>query len=124
MTISELNQLQYLQDEARGIDREIEELRAICARYDLRGESVNRLRALLYQAKRRAESDALRALAFIDAIPDQYTRRIFYLRFSRGKSWQEISNALDNTISAETLRRTVSRYIRRHGDTERGGAAC
>lgn len=121
MTLFDLNQLQWLPGEAQDLRRRLDELRTDCKRYNLSGQTVEEYRAILYRAKRRSETEARRIRAFIDAIPDQHTRRVFELRFANGLSWQEISaGSFNSLISDEALRKMVYRYIKDHGSEQKG----
>ena len=50
-------------------------------------------------------------LDWIMTIEDSRTRRIFELRYLAGKSWQQIANAFDNTVTADAIRKAHDKIL-------------
>jgi len=50
-------------------------------------------------------------IAFINEIPDAYTRTLFRLRFIRGMSWGEVASVIGGNNSAHSVRSVYRRFF-------------
>ncbi len=57
-----------------------------------------------------------RLLAYLDALEDPQTRRIFELRFLRGLSWERIAVEIGGSNTGENMRKRVYRRLKKDRD--------
>ena len=132
MTLHELSQLYWL-------DREIEADRQLLA--DLRArasglhgqkldgmphaggggdalagtmDKIIALEAKIAEANARRLDELAGLCAYIDAIPDSYTRQIFTLRFVNGFSWQQVADAIGRGDTIDSVKKACYRFLRNH----------
>jgi len=69
---------------------------------------------------RRRTREWLRLEAFINELPDSYSRRIFTLRYVEALSWRQVAMRLGGAVSENALnhyhRRALERYNRSHSE--------
>ena len=122
MTKKELMQLYYLN---REILRSTEEL------VDIKMESrnlkngelgkrrekmINRREEELLKKIRACTDLRNRASAFIESIDDSLTRQIFYCRFSRCMTWQQVAYEVGGRNTNDGVRKIAERYLKKLED--------
>lgn len=115
MTLKDLGQLYWLHKEIDMDTRRIREL----------GPEADDIRAIIEDQLARCirERDALED--YIAAIDDDFTRRVFILRFAEGLSWEQVAACMGGKNSSAAMRMIVRRHIAKTGRRtpyiERGG---
>ena len=82
-------------------------------------EELSRLHRLRTagRADKAAFAEYDRLMRWIEDIPDEYTRRVFLLRFDEGLTWDAVAARLGGGNSADGVKKTCYRYIERDGGT-------
>ena len=97
MTLKELNQAFWLQQEIAGLSRQLEEMRELESRLN---------------EQKAAKADALaRITEYIDSLEDAKLRYFCRLRFLKGQSWKEISYGMNYRFTDSAVRKYVMRYL-------------
>lgn len=128
MNLAELNGLRHLDEEILEIEEQIERLRTDAERCsqilsDMPrtsgvSDKIGRIASdiadytsLLVDTKAERIKKSQEIHAFILEIPDEQTRRAFYLRFVQCLRWEEVARRLGGGNSADGARMRVVRYL-------------
>lgn len=123
MTLKELNQAFWLQQEIAGLSRQLEEMRERAstipsAGFDNMphgsGPKISRTekQAVEIVEQKAAKEDALARIAeYIDSLEDAKLRYFCRLRFLKGQSWKEISHGMNYRFTDSAVRKYVTRYL-------------
>ncbi len=119
MTKKELVQLYYLNREIMNSTEELVNLKIECRRLK-NGEADKRREKMI---KRREENLVVkirdcsslrdRAKRFIDSIDDSLTRQVFYCRYSKCMTWQQVAYAVGGGNSNDSVRKIAERYLKK-----------
>ena len=77
-----------------------------------RKAAINKKLVILEARKEEAESLELRITEYINSIGNSEIRRIFDMRYVKGKNWEEIGKALN--CDRTTAEKKVAKYLRKH----------
>lgn len=77
-----------------------------------RKADINRKLVILEARKKEAEDLELRITEYINSIHNSEIRRIFDMRYVKGKNWEEIGKALN--CDRTTAEKKVKKYLRNH----------
>ena len=77
-----------------------------------RKAAINKKLVILEVRKEEAESLELRITEYINSIGNSEIRRIFDMRYVKGKNWEEIGKALN--CDRTTAEKKVAKYLRKH----------
>lgn len=113
MSNDELSQLTYLRLEIKYLQGEINRLSTQRVDADLQ-PALDELLDTLRQRLTRCKSEYDRCMDFINAIPDEWTRTVFTLRYVRQKSWARVGVELG--LTSDCCKMMVYRYLKRYGD--------
>ncbi len=125
MTKKELAQLYYLNREIMNSTEELVELKLECRRLkngdmDRRRENMIKRREEKLVKKIRACSDLRdRARRFIDSIDDSLTRQVFYCRYSKCMTWQQVAYAVGGGNTNDSVRKIAVRYLEKLQNCEK-----
>lgn len=109
MTNSELSQLFDLKNEIHYLQCEIQKVSLW--RLPPECKSLHEeLLSILRQRLDRCMGEYDRCIQFIDAIPDEWTRRAFRLRYVQRRSWAIIG--VEMGLTSDCCRQMVHRYIK------------
>lgn len=111
MTLKELSQLFYLENEVKENKKELKELKA-----DSLHSTPNDLKQIEYLTNKIAldSSEIDRLKNYINKIQDSLTRQIFMLFFVRNLTWEEVSIRIPGNHSIDKLKKKCYRYIKNH----------
>jgi len=112
MSNEELDELWYLRREIQYLQTEIEHISQWRISADARPQ-VKELQSLLDQRLHRCQAEYTRGMEYIQAIPDEWTKRAFLLRYVRHRNWGGVG--LEMGLTADCCRQMVYRYLKRCG---------
>lgn len=115
MSNDDLMELWYLPSEVRYLQNEIKRVSGWRVSVDMR-LVVGELLDILNQRLSRCQAEYSRCMDFINAIPDEWTRMAFRLRYVRRKSWLLVS--MEMGLTSDCCRMMVYRYLKRYGEGE------
>lgn len=105
MNYKQLRQLRWLPKEIERISRRLEELP------DTPENQGERETEMLRLAQCRKEYAA--GMAYLEAVPDSYTRQLLFFRYSDGLTYRQIAARVRGT-TPEAVKKTCLRYIEKH----------
>ena len=128
MTIQELSQLRWLEQEISRDKERLEELEALAlggVAYDSQhlggsdshgkterlGIEIAELKELIKLKHEQRIIEYSRLTRFIEGIEDSQTRQIFDLRYRRGLTWSQVADIVDGGNTDETCKKRVYRYV-------------
>lgn len=125
--VARLEQLKHLRREVDALSQRVAELEraarggegrvtGLPRRRDPAGDDTARLAELrdrLADRRTRCMEELGRLYAFIDDIPDSFTRQIFTCRYIDGDTWQRVAFRVGNT-DEQIPRKYHNRYLRDH----------
>lgn len=131
MTLKELSQLYYLNREIEMDKQRLQELeiKAVSCTPDMSGmprspgvsDRVGRyaaeiadLRGIIEAKHQQCLYERSRLERYITSIDDSLTRQIFTYRFVNGLPWQQVAACVGEGYTAEAVRQTAHRYIKRN----------
>lgn len=121
MSNTDLMQLWYLPSEVRYLQNEIGRISGWRVAEDMR-PVVAELLDILDQRLNRCQAEYNRCMDFIKALPDEWTKTVFRLRYVRRLSWPLVG--VEMGLTPDCCRKMVSRYLRRcEADTPSNGKA-
>lgn len=77
-----------------------------------RKAAINRKLVILEARKKEAEHLELRITEYINSIKNSEIRRIFDMRYVKGRNWEDIGRALN--CDRTTAEKKVAKYLREH----------
>ena len=77
---------------------------------------INRREEELLKKIRACTDLRNRASAFIESIDDSLTRQIFYCRFSRCMTWQQVAYEVGGRNTNDGVRKIAERYLKKLED--------
>ena len=107
-----LMELWHLPGEIQYLKNELHRISGWRAAEDMR-PAVTELLDILNQRLTRCQTEYNRAINFISALPDEWTRTVFRLRYVRCLSWTLVG--VEMGLTPDCCRKMVSRYLERHG---------
>ena len=130
MTLKELNQAFWLQQEIAGLSRQLEEMRERAStipsagfdnmphgsgpkisRTEKQAVEIVELESRLNEQKAAKEDALARIAEYIDSLEDAKLRYFCRLRFLKGQSWKEISYGMNYRFTDSAVRKYVMRYL-------------
>lgn len=130
MTLKELNQAFWLQQEINGISRQLDEMRERASsipsagfdnmphgnrprisRTERQAIEIAELENRLNEQKAAREDALARITEYINALQDAKLRYFCRLRFLNGLSWEEISQQINDRCTGSAVRKYVTRYL-------------
>lgn len=130
MTLKELNQAFWLQQEITGLSRQLDEMREHAgsissagfdnmphgsgpktSRTERQAVEIIELESRLNEQKAAREDALARITQYIDSLQDAKLRYFCRLRFLNGLSWEEISRQLNDRCTGGAVRKYVTRYL-------------
>ena len=112
MSNTDLVQLWYLPSEVRYLQNEIRRVSGWRVLPDMR-PAVTELLDILNQRLSRCQTEYNRGMDFITALPDEWTRTVFRLRYVQCLNWPLVGVAMG--LTPDCCRKMVHRYLERHG---------
>lgn len=117
MTKKELMQLYYLNREILNSTEELVNIKMESRR--LKNGEISKRREKMIKRREdelvnkiRACTDLRnRASAFIESIDDSLTRQVFYCRFSKCMTWQQVAYAVGGKNTNDGVRKIAERYL-------------
>ncbi len=119
MTKKELGQLYYLNREIMTSTEELVNLKIESRKMQgndwrkRRENMIKRREDELVEKIRKCSELRDRAKKFIDSIDDSLTRQVFYLRYSKCMTWQQVAGAIGGRNTNEGVRKIVERYLKK-----------
>lgn len=113
MSNDDLLQLWYLPSEIKCLQNEISRLSAWRMVGDMQA-AINELLDTLNQRLTRCQAEYKRGMDFIQAIPDEWIKEAFQLRYVDCLSW--IDAGLKMGLTSDCCRKMVLRYLERHAE--------
>lgn len=107
-----LMQIWYLPSEVRYLQAEIKRVSGWRVSPDLR-PAVTELLGILGRRLSRCQAEHSRCTDFITALPDEWTRTAFKLRYVERLSWPLVG--VEMGLTPDCCRKMVFRYLERHG---------
>ena len=107
MTAKKLKNAWVLKLEAARLKKQLD----AAASVGVQSADLKKKQAKLEKALARALSEELRAIEFIDSIPDPLTRFIFSCRYLDGMSYGEIARKLGGGNTSDGVRKIVDRHL-------------
>lgn len=98
-------EIQYLQNEIRRVSgwRVADDMRPV----------VGELLDILNQRLNRCQAEYSRCMDFIQAVPDEWTRTVFRLRYVERHSWPVVG--VEMGLTPDCCRQMAYRYLKRYG---------
>ena len=124
MTKKELMQLYYLNREILRSTEELVDIKMESRKLKngelgkRREKMINRREEELLKKIRACTDLRNRASAFIESIDDSLTRQIFYCRFSRCMTWQQVAYEVGGRNTNDGVRKIAERYLKKLEDIE------
>lgn len=122
MTKKELMQLYYLNREILRSTEELVDIKMESRKLKngelgkRREKMINRREEELLKKIRACTDLRNRASAFIESIDDSLTRQIFYCRFSRCMTWQQVAYEVGGRNTNDGVRKIAERYLKKLED--------
>lgn len=112
MSNIEMLELWYLPGEIQYLQNEIRRVSGWRVADDMR-PAVGELLGILGQRLSRCQTECSRCVDFITALPDEWTRTVFKLRYVERLSWPLVG--VEMGLTPDCCRKMVSRCLERHG---------
>lgn len=112
MSNDDLMQIWYLPSEVRYLQAEIRRVSGWRVAEDMR-PAVTELLAILNQRLSRCQTEYNWGIDFISALPDEWTKTLFKLRYVERLSWPLVG--VEMGLAPDCCRKMVHRYLERHG---------
>ena len=112
MSNDDLMQLWYLPSEVRYLQNEIRRVSVWRVADDMR-PAVTELLDILNQRLTSCQTEYNRGMDFITALPDEWTKTLFKLRYVQHLSWPLVG--VEMGLTPDCCRKMVQRYLERHG---------
>lgn len=110
MSNTDLMQLWYLPSEVRYLQNEIRRVSVWRVSPDLR-PAVTELLDILNQRLNRCQAEYSRCIDFITALPDEWTKTLFRLRYVQRLSWPLVG--VEMGLTPDCCRKMVHRHLGR-----------
>ena len=112
MSNDDLLELWYLPGEIQNLQNEIKRVSGWRVSPDMRS-AVTELLDILDQRLNHCQAEYSRCMDFITALPDEWIRTAFNLRYVQRHSWAAVGAEMG--VSPDCCRKMVLRYLERHG---------
>lgn len=109
MTHKELSQLYWLKSEIAYDKRRLAKLRTTTSESD-----TTELEAVIAANIERCTTELTRLEQYIAAIPDDFTRQIFTLRYVRSLSWLKVALQLGGNNNSDNVKQICYRYLKKN----------
>lgn len=112
MSNDDLLELWYLPGEIQYLQNEIRRVSGRRVADDMR-TAVGELLDILGQRLNRCQAEYSRCMAFITALPDEWIRTAFNLRYVQRHSWAAVGAEME--LSPDCCKMMTYRYLKRYG---------